>query len=132
MLFQFRDESVEQLEKFERELFGLVDEANKSGPCKCRIDILDKAIPKVMDPEMQMHLENAAREFAPGENIRMPSGAMHDAQVFAKLLPAAMLFVPSIGGISHHWTENTTDEDIKLGGKVFGKAAEDILASHKS
>ena len=30
-----------------------------------------------------------------------------------------MMFVPSIGGISHHWTENTSDEDIVLGAQVF-------------
>ena len=30
-----------------------------------------------------------------------------------------MMFVPSIGGISHHWTENTADADIVLGAQVF-------------
>jgi N-carbamoyl-L-amino-acid hydrolase len=49
----------------------------------------------------------------------MPSGAGHDAQYLARVMPAAMLFVPSIGGISHHWTENTSDEDIVLGAQVF-------------
>ncbi len=44
----------------------------------------------------------------------MPSGASHDAQVLGRKLRAAMLFVPSIGGISHHWTENTDDADIVL------------------
>jgi N-carbamoyl-L-amino-acid hydrolase len=83
----------------------------------------------MMDASMQQHLENAAKAYAPGKHIRMPSGAMHDAQVFAKLLPASMLFVPSIDGISHHFTENTADEDIKLGGKIFAKAAESILAA---
>ncbi len=40
--------------------------------------------------------------------MRMPSGAGHDAQVTGlKKMPAAMMFVPSIGGISHHFTENT-------------------------
>jgi N-carbamoyl-L-amino-acid hydrolase len=57
----------------------------------------------------------------------MPSGAMHDAQIFAKRLPAAMLFVPSIGGISHHYAEDTKEEDIVLGCRVFADAAERIL-----
>jgi N-carbamoyl-L-amino-acid hydrolase len=38
-----------------------------------------------------------------------------------------MLFVPSIGGISHHWTENTTDEDIVLGAQVFADAIMRVL-----
>ncbi len=52
----------------------------------------------------------------------MPSGAGHDAQVIAPHIPAAMMFVPSIGGISHHWAENTSDEDIALGAQVFTEA----------
>ena len=50
----------------------------------------------------------AAEASAPGKHMRMPSGAGHDAQWLARKLPAAMMFVPSIGGISHHWTENTS------------------------
>ena len=59
----------------------------------------------------------------------MPSGAGHDAQYLARAIPAAMLFVPSIGGISHHWTENTSDEDIVLGARVFADAIADVLKS---
>jgi N-carbamoyl-L-amino-acid hydrolase len=57
----------------------------------------------------------------------MPSGAGHDAQVLATVMPAAMLFVPSIGGISHHFTENTEAADIVLGCQVFADAAAKIL-----
>jgi N-carbamoyl-L-amino-acid hydrolase len=42
-------------------------------------------------------------------------------------MPAAMLFVPSIGGISHHWAEDTKDEDLALGAQVVGKAAAQFL-----
>ena len=62
-------------------------------------------------------------------HIRMPSGAGHDAQIFAEALPAAMLFVPSIGGISHHYAENTRDEDLVLGCQVLADAAADILGA---
>jgi N-carbamoyl-L-amino-acid hydrolase len=61
---------------------------------------------------------------------RMPSGAGHDAQILGLKLPAAMMFVPSIGGISHHFTENTADEDIVLGCQVFADAAAKILKSN--
>ena len=40
----------------------------------------------------------------------MASGAGHDAQNIARIMPAAMLFVPPNGGISHHWAEDTKDE----------------------
>ena len=57
----------------------------------------------------------------------MPSGAGHDAQWLARVMPAAMVFVPSIGGISHHWSENTADEDIVLGCQVMAAAVAEIL-----
>ncbi len=39
-----------------------------------------------------------------------------------------MLFVPSIGGISHHWTENTDDADIVTGAQVFVETCRRLLA----
>jgi len=67
-------------------------------------------------------VESVAQQQAPGRYIHMPSGAAHDAQYLARKLPTAMMFVPSINGISHHWTENTSDEDIVLGAQVFADA----------
>jgi N-carbamoyl-L-amino-acid hydrolase len=80
-----------------------------------------------MDESLQAALQAAAERRAPGRHIRMPSGAGHDAQWLARKLPAAMLFVPSIGGISHHWTENTSDADIVLGAQVFTDAILSVL-----
>ena len=72
-----------------------------------------------MDDAFQDAIEGAAGARAGGKSVRMPSGAGHDAQVLATIMPAGMLFVPSIGGISHHWTENTADADIVTGAEVF-------------
>ena len=58
----------------------------------------------------------------------MPSGAGHDAQILAERMKSSMLFVPSIGGISHHYAENTKDEDIVLGCQVLAEGAARILA----
>ena len=57
----------------------------------------------------------------------MPSGAGHDAQRLAEVMPAAMLFVPSIAGISHNFDENTSDEHLVLGCRVFTAAAASML-----
>jgi len=38
-----------------------------------------------------------------------------------------MMFVPSVNGISHHWSEDTSEEDIMLGVQVFADAAAAIL-----
>ena len=90
---------------------------------------LSSSSPKVMDAGFQDALERAAEHNAPGMHSRLPSGAGHDAQIFAERLPAAMLFVPSIGGISHHHAEDTRDEDIVLGCQVLADAAAAILAA---
>jgi N-carbamoyl-L-amino-acid hydrolase len=82
-----------------------------------------------MDEQLMAALDAAAEQHAPGKHIRMPSGAGHDAQYLARLLPTAMMFVPSINGISHHWSENTSDEDIVLGAKVFTDAIARVLAA---
>ena len=51
----------------------------------------------------------------------MPSGAGHDAQSFAPNCPTGMIFVPSIGGISHNVEEYTRPENIELGANVLLK-----------
>ena len=46
------------------------------------------------------------------EYMHLPSGAGHDAQIFGAKLPAAMLFVPSIGGRSHCPEEKSETRDL--------------------
>lgn len=127
MLFQFRDADPAKLEQLEGILVELVDGANRTGPCKVELTARSKAAPVLMHPDFQAALETSADRHASHKHIRMPSAAGHDAQVIAKRLPAGMLFVPSIGGVSHHWSENTADEDLALGCQVLADAAEAIL-----
>ena len=51
--------------------------------------------------------------------VRMPSGAGHDAQMMARLCPMGMIFVPSLGGISHSPRELTSWEDCARGATVL-------------
>lgn len=61
----------------------------------------------------------AAEVLAPGHWRRMPSGALHDAANVSSVLPMAMLFVPSKGGISHDFAEDTDRSDLALGAEVL-------------
>jgi len=128
IMFQFRDADPEVLQRLETTLEALVAEAN-AGPCEVTLHNMSRSTPKIMDAAFQDALERAAVRHAPGLYRRMPSGAGHDAQYLARIMPAAMLFVPSIGGISHHWSENTADEDIVLGCQVMAAAVAEILAA---
>ena len=50
---------------------------------------------------------------------RLPSGAGHDAQMFARVCPSAMIFVPSANGISHNPGEYTSEDDLIAGANVL-------------
>ncbi len=129
VLFQFRDVSVPVLERMEATLRSLVQESNRREKCPATLTQKSRATPAICDPAMMAALEAAAQEDAPGAWTRMPSGAGHDAQYIAKRMPAAMLFTPSIGGISHHWAEDTKEEDLALCCQVLGSAAAKFLAA---
>ena len=79
--------------------------------------------PVSMDADLRGRLEAGAQAVAPGKWRRMPSGALHDATNVARVLPVAMLFVPSIGGISHAFEEDTSEADLVAGLHVLAKAA---------
>jgi N-carbamoyl-L-amino-acid hydrolase len=129
VLFQFRDVSVEVLERMEATLRRLVQESNRREKCPATLTQKSRATPALCDPAMMAALDAAAEAEAPGAWMRMPSGAGHDAQYIAKRMPVAMLFTPSIGGISHHWAEDTKEEDLALCCQVLATAAEKFLAA---
>jgi N-carbamoyl-L-amino-acid hydrolase len=56
----------------------------------------------------------------------LPSGAGHDAQMIARLAPMGMIFVPSIGGVSHSPLERTSWEDCAAGARVLLSAVLDL------
>jgi N-carbamoyl-L-amino-acid hydrolase len=127
LVFQFRDTDPAILDALEATLNELLAESER-GPCEVSVVSRSTTSPSAMDPGFQNALTTAAQLHAPGLHQPMPSGAGHDAQILSQMLPSSMLFVPSIGGISHHYTENTRDEDIVLGCQVFADAAAAILA----
>jgi N-carbamoyl-L-amino-acid hydrolase len=82
-----------------------------------------------MDPGLRGHIAAAAERRVPGEWIEMPSAAGHDPMVLSHHLPCAMLFIPSIGGVSHDFSEDSTDHDIVTGCQVLADAAVSILTA---
>jgi N-carbamoyl-L-amino-acid hydrolase len=129
MQVQFRDADLDRLAVFERALHKLVGEADRAGPCVCEIETIVRTEPRPMDPGFQDEIETAAERYAPGMHMRMPSAAGHDAAVLSYRMPSGMMFIPSLRGISHHWSEDSKEEDIILGAQVFANAAERILRS---
>lgn len=127
MLFQIRDDDPAVIERLERLLRTVAAEVTAQTRCGVTVARLRTGAPAVMDAGFQGAVEAAAAACAGGRSIRMPSGAGHDAQILAGIMPAGMLFVPSIAGISHHWNENTGDADIITGARVFADACRRLL-----
>ncbi|WP_270936026.1 Zn-dependent hydrolase [Falsiroseomonas oryzae] len=128
VLFQLRDVDEAIIARMEERLRALVQESNRREKCPCTLEPVSLSTPALCDDAMQQALADAAEDLAPGAWQRMPSGAGHDAQYLARIMPAAMLFVPSIGGISHHWSEDTKEEDLALGVQVLAEGAARYLA----
>ena len=128
MLFQIRDDNPEVIGKLERLLRNTAAEIAARSGCAVEVSRLRSGAPALMDFGFQDAIEKASAVFAGGRSVRMPSGAGHDAQVLATIMRAGMLFVPSIRGISHHWSENTEDADIVTGAEVFVETCRRLLA----
>jgi N-carbamoyl-L-amino-acid hydrolase len=74
--------------------------------------------PVTFDATLVALIDEAARRLGL-RTRRMTSGAGHDAQMLARICPAAMIFVPSQAGISHSPREHTADTDLLAGARVL-------------
>ena len=132
MILQCRDHDDATLDALEAKAHELVADANARGPVSVEIARRGEPVkPMPMDDGLQAHLVDAAEAALPGGWMSMPSGAGHDAQVLVGVLPSAMLFVPSIGGVSHDFAEDTAEDDIVLGCQVLCDAAAAILGERR-
>jgi N-carbamoyl-L-amino-acid hydrolase len=74
--------------------------------------------PVEFDPVMVDRVETVARRLGHSTR-RMSSGAGHDAQMLSRVCPTAMIFTPSIAGLSHNIAEDTHPDDIAAGADVL-------------
>jgi hydantoinase/carbamoylase family amidase len=77
--------------------------------------------PLELDRELVDTVERAAADEG-ASSLRLPSGAGHDAMVIGRHVPAAMLFVPSRGGVSHSPDEHSSPAQVELGMRVLAAA----------
>lgn len=122
---QWRDIDADRLDRMEAAIMDLLSDMAQETGCEITTARLRHDLaPMPMDAGMQAALSQAADAVAPGRWRAMPSGALHDASNLARLMPVGMLFVPSIGGISHDFAEDTAEADLVTGLRVLADAAE--------
>ncbi|MGM0982123.1 MAG: Zn-dependent hydrolase [Pseudomonadota bacterium] len=107
-----------RLQQAEQELADFVERLAEQEGIKVERRTLARFDPVPFDPAMVDRVEASA--WILGHSVmRMPSGAGHDAQMLARVCPTSMIFVPSVGGISHNINEYTTPHDVEAGANVL-------------
>ena len=120
---QWRDGDRERLIHMEQIMREVAAEVARAQRVKIELGEVGGIEPAAMDSRLKQALRTAAEDLAPGKWLDLPSGALHDAANVSQVMPSAMLFVPSIGGISHAFDEDTKEADLVKGLEVLNQAA---------
>jgi N-carbamoyl-L-amino-acid hydrolase len=81
-------------------------------------EVLARFEPVIFDAALVDRVEHHAQALSLSTR-RMPSGAGHDAQMMQRICPTAMIFVPSVAGLSHNVKEHTDAADLVAGAQVL-------------
>ena len=113
-----RNPDAAQLCDEEQALADYLAELEKTDRVKITTERLSRFAPVLFDEGIVRLVEDsaAARSLS---CRRMTSGAGQDAQMLARICPTAMIFVPSVRGISHNPLELTSDADVAAGANVL-------------
>jgi N-carbamoyl-L-amino-acid hydrolase len=113
-----RDPDESRLQAAEQALGELLSKLEKDEGVRIATERLARFEPVTFAVRIVAMIENAARQLGL-KSRRITSGAGHDAQMMARLAPTAMIFVPSINGISHSPDEYTPPQDLLAGANVL-------------
>ena len=126
---EFRDLEMGSLAAAEAELRSVASAISRTDGVQIDINRFESTQSCPIQPRMQ-ELVAAASERVGLSHRRLPSGAGHDAQSMAGITEAAMVFVPSVEGISHAPGEYSTPEDCANGAQVLMELL--LLADQRS
>ncbi len=116
---EIRDLSADKIEQLFGEIEKRATTLAAETKTKIRFERQASAVkPALTDKRLQQQIDTAAKALGLTTKF-MPSGAGHDTQQMASLAPVAMIFVPSVSGISHSPNEYTKAEDMTNGANVL-------------
>jgi len=115
---ELRDLDAAKIQLLYQKIRAEADQIAQASKVKFDFKELNANIPAPTDPRIRAMIDQSAKEL--GLSTRqMPSGAGHDAQDMARIGPVGMIFIPSIGGISHSPKEFSRPRDIENGVNVL-------------
>ncbi|MCM3711410.1 allantoate deiminase [Sporosarcina luteola] len=113
-----RHTEKEAIVSFTEQMTARMQEISKEHEVEMDIDLWMDEDPVPMDQKVVELIEKQCKENGLNYKV-MHSGAGHDSQIFAPVVPTAMLFVPSLKGISHNPAEYTEPADLAEGVKAL-------------
>ena len=123
---QYRDMSSEILAKLDQGVEAICQKVISVNGVTFYKEKTVELVPTAMEQQLVNRIHSAAIERGVSSH-KMPSGAGHDAMVIGRYIPAGMLFIPSIGGLSHDTEEDSHEEDIRIGAEVFALAISNLI-----
>ena len=118
MTVDLRNTDESRLREAEERIFAFAEQTAAAEGVGLARRTLARFEPVAFAPHLVSRVEAIARNFGLPVK-RLPSGAGHDAQIMAAVCPACMIFVPSVGGISHNVEEYTAPADLAAGADVL-------------
>lgn len=115
------------LQEAERRLAIFLQELGRRESVKIETKRLARFGPVRFDEGLVRRIEGVASRLGYSHR-RMTSGAGHDAQMLARVCPSAMIFTPSVRGISHNPAEHTEPADLEAGANVLLHALLELAA----
>lgn len=115
---ELRDLDAAKIETLYQKIRVEADQIAQSSKVKFDFKEINVNIPAPTDARVRGLIDESAKELGLSTKV-MPSGAGHDAQDMARLAPVGMIFVPSVGGISHSPKEFSKPKDIENGANVL-------------
>ncbi len=123
MVVDLRHPDAEALARMLAAVREAVADSGGERGCEVSEEPVWRIDPIAFDPDLVASARQAC-ELVTGTGYELPSGALHDAASMAPHLPAAMVFSPSIAGVSHAPEEDTAERDLIAGIKAFGALVE--------
>jgi len=115
---ELRDLDAAKIQMLYQEIRAEADQIAKSSRVAFNFKALNTNNPAPTDPRIRAIIDQSAKDLGLTTK-QMPSGAGHDAQDMARIGPVGMIFIPSIGGISHSPKEFSRPQDIENGANVL-------------
>jgi len=114
----FRSTSAETLQAMEKELLGLAEDTAATRGLSFGSKLIDATEPVIIPERLMRILKEECRGLSYPSFV-LPSGAGHDAQILAAVTDIAMIFIPSIDGLSHSPQEAIDWDDLEKGANLL-------------